>query len=171
MAHRTLVRSGCVLIAVAALAAACGGDDGGDSDAKKVYTVPSSATPKPAADAPDPGARDGIEGARAALQAFLRGQARGDAAVCRYVADGSAFLKGPALKGNCPLGVKNTVHVVRPLERQALRTVVVTGGRLSGEDAVIPFSALHWTSGTMTVSTLQPRFTLRRAEGTWQIVR
>ncbi|WP_067461550.1 hypothetical protein [Actinomadura macra] len=167
MAHASLVRSGCAALSISLLAAACGG---GDSEGGKVYTPPAEATPKLTAAAPDPGARNGIGGARAALQAFLRGQAAGDTAVCRYVAAGEDFVQGPALKGNCPRGVQNTPHVLRPQERQALRTVVVTGGRLRGEDAVIPFAALHWTAGSMTVSTLQERFVLRRAEETWQIV-
>ncbi|MFD0691245.1 hypothetical protein [Actinomadura fibrosa] len=166
MHHAVLVRSAAVLLAMAFPATACDDDskDGG------VFT-PSPSASRPAAETPDPGGQDGIAGAQAALQAFLRGQAAGDAGVCRYVAPGGAFVKGPALRGNCPEGVKSTPHLLRPQEQQAMRSVVVHGGRLSGEEAVIPFSALHWTAGSMTASTLQPRFVLRRSEGTWQIVK
>ncbi|QXJ24871.1 hypothetical protein AGRA3207_006280 [Actinomadura graeca] len=175
MAHASLVRSGCASLAISLLAAACGGG-GDDAEGRKVYTPPASATPggtaspQATATAPDPGAVDGIGGARAALQAFLRGQAAGDAAVCRYVAVNEAFVNGPALKGDCTRGVENTPHVLRPQERQAMRTVVVTGGRLRDGDAVIPFTALHWTSGNMTVNTLQDTFILRRTKLAWQIV-
>ncbi|WP_242901393.1 hypothetical protein [Actinomadura terrae] len=174
MAHPSLVRSIRVappvtLLVVALLAAACGGDD--SDKAEKVYTPPPTPKATPTAAAPDPASGEGIEGARAALQAFLRGQAAGDEAVCRYVAPDSPFFKGPPIGGDCAIGVKNMPHVLRPQERQALRTVVVTGGRLKGEEAVIPFSALHWTAGSMTEKTLQARFTLRRDEENWQIFR
>ncbi|WP_242885018.1 hypothetical protein [Actinomadura litoris] len=168
MAHPPLVRSACVSLAVALLAAACGGDG---SDKAEVYTPPPSPKATPTVATPDPAAREGIEGARAALQTFLRGQAAGDAAVCRYVAPDSPFFKGPPIGGDCTIGVRNIPHLLRPQERQALRTVVVTGGRLKGEEAVIPFSALRWTAGSMEESTLQPRFTLRRDDENWQIYR
>jgi hypothetical protein len=49
--------------------------------------------------------------------------------------------------------------------------VTVKGGRLSGAEAVIPFSALHYTSGALTERTLQDEFTLRRDGEIWQIVK
>ncbi|MEV4007828.1 hypothetical protein [Actinomadura sp. NPDC049753] len=155
-------------LATTFLTSGCGGDDkdGGD----EVFRPPSQSPSATAQEDTDPGAQEGIEGARAALQAFLRGQASGDQAVCRYVAEDGAFVRGPALRGDCPAGVRNTPHLVRPQERQALRTLTVKGGRLSGEEAVIPFSALHWTSGSMTERTLQGEFTLRHNGEIWQIV-
>ncbi|WP_165495446.1 hypothetical protein [Actinomadura roseirufa] len=172
MAYRSPERGGALLtgalLTVPFLMAGCGGDD--HPKAETVFTVPSSPTPSAAVETA-PGTQPGIEGARAALRAFLRGQAAGDPAVCRYVAEGGAFVKGPALRGDCPQGVRNTPHLVRPMERQALRTVEVGGGRIVGEEALIPFSSLRWTSGSMTVSTLQAEYTLQRENGNWQIVR
>ncbi|WP_141577582.1 hypothetical protein [Actinomadura sp. WMMA1423] len=181
MTHRSDARAAGGALAAAALAAAlltagCGGENaggagrGGGDGAGEAAGSPSP-SPSETAQNSDPGAPEGIEGARAALQAFLRGQADGNPAVCRYVAQGGAFVRGPALRGDCPAGVRNTPHWLRPRERQALRTVSVRGGRLAGGKAVIPFSALHWTSGTMSESTLQSEFTLRRHEGLWQIVK
>ncbi|MGI5416146.1 hypothetical protein [Actinomadura luteofluorescens] len=173
MALRFTPRAGGALavtaLAMAFLASGCGGDDkdGGD----EVFQQPSSSPTPTAQQDTDPGAQEGIEGARAALQAFLRGQAAGDQSVCRYVAKDGDFLRGPALGGDCPTGVRNTPHFVRPQERQALRTLTVKGGRLSGEEAVIPFSALHYTSGAMTERTLQSEFTLRHDGEVWQIVK
>jgi hypothetical protein len=156
-------------LALAFLTSGCSGDDK-DGDGE-VFRPPSPSPSQTVQEDTDPGAREGIAGARAALQAFLRGQAAGDQAVCRYVAKDSDFVRGPALRGDCPNGVRNTPHLVRPQERQALRTVTVKGGRLSGEEAVIPFSALHYTSGALTERTLQDEFTLRRDGEIWQIVK
>jgi hypothetical protein len=156
-------------LAMAFLASGCGGND--KDGGGEVFRPPSPSSSPTAQEDSDPGAREGIEGARAALQAFLRGQAAGDQSVCRYVAKDGGFVRGPALRGDCPSGVRDTPHLVRPQERQALRTLTVKGGRLAGEEAVIPFSALHWTSGAMTERTLQGEFTLRRNEETWQIVK
>ncbi|NDU77432.1 hypothetical protein GWI34_33155 [Actinomadura sp. DSM 109109] len=156
-------------LAMAFLATGCGGDDKDGDD--KVYRPPSPSPSATAQQDTDPGAKKGIEGARAALQAFLRGQAAGDPAVCRYVARDGDFVRGPGLRGDCPTGVRDTPHLVRPQERQALRTVTVKGGSLSGEEAVIPFSALHWESGAMTVRTLQDEFVLRRDGELWKIVK
>ncbi|TYB43321.1 hypothetical protein [Actinomadura chibensis] len=175
-------------LALAFLAAAltgCSGDDsgGGSKGAEAGASSAASPTassgeptgaessPKPVERSTDPAMQPGIKGARQALQAFLRGQAAGDPAVCRYVAPGGKFVRGDALKGNCERGVRNTPHLVRPAEREALRTVTVKGGRIVGEEAVIPFNALHWTSGSMVASTLQDKFVLRRENQLWQIVR
>ncbi|HEY8482465.1 MAG TPA: hypothetical protein VIL71_21785, partial [Spirillospora sp.] len=121
----------------------------------------------------DPGSAPGLPGARAALKAFLQGQAKGDPSVCRYVAPDSDFVDGPALRGDCRTGVKNTPKFLRPKERLALSRVQVTGGKLNGPDeAVLPFSGLRWSEGDMTERTLQPEFVLRRnGESLWQIVR
>ncbi|MFC4050909.1 hypothetical protein ACFOY4_14555 [Actinomadura syzygii] len=168
---------------LATLAGCGGGDSGGSKGAEAgassaASPTPSSAaptgaetSPKPVERSTDPAMQPGIKGARQALQAFLRGQAAGDPAVCRYVAPGEKFVRSDALKGNCERGVRNTPHLVRPAEREALRTVTVKGGRIVGEEAVIPFSALHWTSGSMVASTLQDKFILRRENQLWQIVK
>ncbi|MGI5203362.1 hypothetical protein ACQEU6_17520 [Spirillospora sp. CA-108201] len=156
-------------LATTFLASGCSGDD--KDGGNKVFRPPPSSPSTTAQEDTDPGAREGIEGAKAALQAFLRGQAAGDQGVCRYVAEDGDFLRGPALRGDCAAGVRNTPHLVRPQERQALRTVSVKGGRLAGEEAVIPFSALHWGSGTMTERTLQGEFTLHHNGEIWQIVK
>ncbi|MEU8117484.1 hypothetical protein AB0C21_02090 [Spirillospora sp. NPDC049024] len=178
MTHRFTARTGGALtaaaLAAAFLTAGCGGGNGdgevgGGGDGGAVSRPPSP-SPSETAQESDPSTREGIEGARAALQAFLRGQAAGDDAVCRYVAQGGDFLRGPALRGDCPAGVRGTPHWLRPREREALRTVIVKGGRLSGGGAVIPFSALRWTSGSMTERTLQGEFTLRHNGEVWQIV-
>ncbi|MFD0541408.1 hypothetical protein ACFQY7_53950 [Actinomadura luteofluorescens] len=85
MALRFTPRAGGALavtaLAMAFLASACGGDDkdGGD----EVFRPPSPSPTSSAQQDTDPGAQEGIEGARAALQAFLRGQA---AATRRYAA-------------------------------------------------------------------------------------
>lgn len=169
--------AGCVLLAIGMLAlSACGGS--GDS---KAPPGPSSkqfalkTTPPPETSDPleeDPGSVPDLPGARAALKAFLQGQATGDSSVCRYVAADGDFVKGPALKGNCRKGVKNTPHFLRPRERQALRRIAVGGGKITKPDeAVLPFSGLHWTEGHLTERTLQPEFVLQRnGEGLWQIV-
>lgn len=186
MPRRTGARACCGLagtaLALAFLTGCDGGDSGGDSTGAQAGASASAAvSPGAAGEAPtgtpkaerpaDPGMRAGIEGARAALKAFLRGQAAGDAAVCRYVAPDGEFVRNDALKGNCERGVRNTPHLVRPAEREALRTVTVTGGRIEGEEAVIPFSALKWTSGAMVEKTLQDKFVLRRENQLWQIVK
>lgn len=156
-------------LATTFLTSGCGGDD--KDGGSKTFRPPSSSPSATVQEDTDPGTREGIEGARAALQAFLRGQAAGDQGVCRYVAKDGDFLRGPALRGDCPAGVRNTPHLLRPQERQALRTVSVKGGRLADEEAVIPFSALHAQSGSMTERTLQDEFTLRHNGEIWQIVK
>ncbi|MFG2016531.1 hypothetical protein [Actinomadura geliboluensis] len=177
MTHRKAAVRGLLLIATAMLgAAACGGgSDDGEADATPAATRPAPPSPAETTEPPetDPGAEPGIRGARAALQAFLRGQAAGDTSVCRYVAKDSDFLNGPALRGDCRKGVKDTPHLLRPRERLALRRVLATGGKITKRDeAVLPFSGLRWTDGHLTESALQPEFVLRRdGEGMWQIVR
>lgn len=180
MAIRSLVRSGGILLAgvsVMAAAGCGGGDDEGGKQQDPVFTLPTSPSPSGtggASEAPDdPGTEPGLKGARAALTAFLKGQSAGDPSVCRYVAADGPFVRGPALEGDCKQGIRNTPHYVKPLERQAMRTVRVTGGRISddGTEVTIPFSALDWRTGHMTVSTLQSTYVLRRTGDTWQIVR
>ncbi|MFG1999351.1 hypothetical protein ACGFNU_09425 [Spirillospora sp. NPDC048911] len=171
MAHRSAVQLGGLLLAGLFASAACGGTDGaGDG---KVFTAPSSRPPATsAADAkPTPGAERSLAGARAALQTFLRGQAAGDMSVCRYIGAGSEFLKGPALRGDCRKGVKFSPHFLRPFEREALATVTVSGGKLSGDQATIPFAGLKWEQGNLTVSSIQSKFVLRWQNDLWQIVR
>ncbi|MEO3828539.1 hypothetical protein [Actinomadura sp. B10D3] len=158
------------------VAGACGGSgDGKPTAAPSPKQVSPTASPSETTDSvnEDPGAKEGIEGARAALGAFLKGQAAGDSSVCRYVAEGGDFVTGPALKGDCRKGVRTSPHLFRPRERLALSEVLVTGGRItkSGE-AELPFSGLRWSDGHMSESTLQPTFVLRRSdEGVWQIIR
>lgn len=174
MARRNSAYYGLLLIGM--LVTACGG-----SDDPKASATPSpkhsaqTAAPAETADPvqADPGAAEGLEGARAALKAFLRGQAAGDSSVCRYVAEDSDFVNGPALKGDCRKGVRTSPHFFRPKERLALSQVLVTGGKTTESDeAVLPFSGLRWTDGHLSESTLQPEFVLRRsAEGRWQIIR
>ncbi|GAA2403934.1 hypothetical protein GCM10010191_09480 [Actinomadura vinacea] len=169
MAHRKT--AGLLLIGMLA-ATSCGGSKDGE-----VYTQPSLRRPAPTTTPPgtaqsDPGAAPGLPGARAALKGFLQGQAAGDSSVCRYVVKDSDFVNSPALKGDCRKGVKNTPHFLRPKERQALGQVMVTGGKITDGEAVLPFSGLRWTDGHLTESSLQSKFVLRRdAEGMWQIIR
>ncbi|MFI0450517.1 hypothetical protein [Actinomadura sp. 6N118] len=150
--------------------AACGAaDETGDA---KVFTVPSSKTStSPAAVKPMPGTERTLAGARAALQAFLRGQGAGDMAVCRYVVAGSSFEKGDALRGDCRNGVRYGPHWLKPQERDALRTISVSGGKLAGNEATIPFSGLKWEMGDLSVASIQSKFVLRWQNGIWQIVR
>ncbi len=175
MAHRKTAGYGLLLLGMLATAACGGGPEDGKVFTAPSYERPAQATTPATADPvrADPGAAPGLPGARAALKAFLHGQAAGDSSVCRYVAKDSDFVNSPALKGDCRKGVKNTPHYLRPKERQALAQVMVTGGKLSKPgEAVLPFSGLRWTDGHMTKSTLQPEFVLRRnGEGVWQIVR
>ncbi|MFI0485291.1 hypothetical protein [Actinomadura sp. 9N215] len=174
MARRLLASGGAALIGTSlaiGFLTACGDESPGEASPPSASLSPASpASSAPATRAPDPGAQPGIQGARAALQQFLRGQAAGDQAVCRYVAAGGAFVRGPALKGDCPRGVRLTPHLLRPRERRAMRTVTVTGGDLRDGMAVIPFSALNWTRGAMSVETLQSEFALRHNGKIWQIV-
>src|SRR5690349_16870020 len=104
--------AGCGLLLIGMLVAtAC---DGSGDD--KTLPAPSSKQSAPTTKPPettespqeDPGAASGLSGARAALKAFLRGQAAGDSSVCRYVAEDSDFVNSPALKGDCRKGVKTT---------------------------------------------------------------
>jgi hypothetical protein len=176
MAYRK--SAGCVLLLVGMLTAtACGGgsDDKGGAGPSSRRSALKTAPPAEASDPLelDPGSAPGLPGARAALKGFLQGQAEGESAVCRYVAEGGEFVNGPALRGNCTRGVKNTPHFLRPKERQALGQIMVNGGKISKSgDAVLPFSGLSWTEGHLTVRTLQAEFVLRRnTEGLWQIIR
>lgn len=178
MAHREV--AGCVVLVTGMLVvSACGGsgDDAAATPAPSEETAVNSAPPPEAEGGDpleqDPGSAPGLPGARAALKAFLQGQAAGDPSVCRYVAADSEFVKGPALRGDCEKGVKDTPKFLRPRERQALSQVQVNGGELSEPDeAVLPFSGLRWSAGHMTERTLQPEFVLRRNdESVWQIVR
>ncbi len=176
MARRKSAYCGLLLLGMLATGA-CGGsdDDGGASAAPSPKQVSPTASPSETTDPvkEDPGAEEGIEGARAALSAFLRGQAAGDSSVCRYVAEDGDFVTGPALKGDCRKGVRTSPHFFRPRERLALGQILATGGRItkSGE-AELPFSGLRWTDGHLSEQTLQPAFVLRRSdEGVWQIIR
>jgi hypothetical protein len=176
MTHGKTAGRGLLLVGML-VATACGGSEDG-----QVYTAPSLKQPAPATTppagtagpgTPDPGAAPGLPGARAALKAFLQGQAEGDSSVCRYVVKDSDFVNSPALKGDCRKGVRNTPHFLRPKERQALGQVMVTGGKITKPgEAVLPFSGLRWTDGHLAESTLQATFVLRRGdEGMWQIIR
>jgi hypothetical protein len=175
MAHRKAAVHGLVLLAMLGAAACGGGSDDDDAGAAPAATRSAPPSPAETTEPPetDPGAAPGIRGARAALQAFLRGQAAGDTSVCRYVAKDSEFVNGPALRGDCRKGVKDTPHLLRPRERLALGQVLATGGEINKDDeAVLPFSGLRYTDGHLTESALQPEFVLRRnGDGMWQIVR
>jgi hypothetical protein len=176
MAYRKT--AGCVLLLVGMLTAtACGGDsDGKGAQGPSSKQSALKTAPPPETNDPlelDPGSKAGLPGARAALKAFLQGQAKGESLVCRYVAKDGDFVNGPALRGNCTKGVKDTPHFLRPKERQALGQILVNGGKINKSgDAVLPFSGLSWTEGHLTERTLQSEFVLRRnAEGMWQIIR
>jgi len=174
MAFRSALQLSGVIIIGLALATGCGDSKGDKTDTGKVFTLPSSPTAAPSPTASDhPGSLRGIEGARSALQAFLRAQAEGDQTGCRYVAPGGAFEKGPALLGDCVAGMRRSVHFLRPREREAMETIVVSGGRIANGEAVMPFDGLRYTRGNLTVASLQDRFVLRWNEkkDVWQIVR
>ncbi|MFG1999346.1 hypothetical protein ACGFNU_09400 [Spirillospora sp. NPDC048911] len=114
----------------------------------------------------------GIEGARAALQAVLRGHAHGDVSACRYVDPRGPFAmsKNGPLRGKCTKGMRDGPHDLRPRERQGLWEIKVTGGRLtSPTEAVIPSTGLQYDSGIFISP--QPTFTLRRFEGRWKVVK
>ncbi|MFP3967849.1 hypothetical protein SMC26_36510 [Actinomadura fulvescens] len=150
--------------------AACGGDDGGTRDgARNIFTAPSSSVTTKAR--PTVGTERTLAGARDALQAFLHGQAAGDISVCRYVAPGSDFVKGPALRGDCVKGVRSSPHSLRPQERDALATISISGGRLNGDKAIVPFSSLKWRLGHLVIASVQSRYVLRWQNGIWQIIR
>jgi hypothetical protein len=133
---------------------------------------PTSAEPEPTPtpSKSDPSERGGITGARLTLQAFLRGNAAADTAVCRYVGEDSKFAR-TAMRGDCNVQVRKMPHMLKPDERRALRSVTVSGGTVDKHgDATIPFSGLSWTKGNMTVYTLQSKFRLHRSGGMWKIV-
>ncbi|KAB2341905.1 hypothetical protein [Actinomadura rudentiformis] len=170
MAYRSAVQLGALLFAGVFASAACGAADGTGDD--KVFTAPSSKAPtSPAPAKPTPGTERTLAGARAALQAFLRGQGAGEMSVCRYVVPGSSFEKGGALRGNCLDGIRYSPHTLKPLEREALRSISVSGGKLVGNEATIPFSGLKWEVGDLVVSSVQSKFVLRWQDGIWKIIR
>jgi hypothetical protein len=150
--------------------AACGDGGDGDGDGHASHkSVRPSAPPSPPTPPPADPTQAGLPGARAALQIVLRAQAQGDSSACRYIAPGSPFVRGKALRGDCVKGMREFPHFLRPREREALWSVTVEGGRCTHDsDAVIPFSALRYPSGRLTV--FQPTFTLRRFSGTWKLV-
>jgi hypothetical protein len=185
MAFRSALYLGGLIIAGVALTAGCGDSKGND---KVAPSAPPSAPPSSPSATPSAtttpsatattnsaaaGSQRGIQGARSALQAFLRAQAEGDQTGCRYVVPGSAFEKGGALLGDCVAGMRRSVHFLRPREREALQTVVVSGGRLAKGEAIMPFSGLSWTRGNLTVASIQDPYVLRWNEkkDVWQIVR
>ncbi|MFB4306274.1 hypothetical protein [Actinomadura sp. GTD37] len=176
MTHGKRAARGLLFLAVLG-AAACGGaeGDGGGTPPPAAQRSAPPAAPTEPSESPqtDPGAAPGLAGARAALEAFLHGQAAGDASVCRYVREDSDFVNSPALKGDCRKGVKATPHFLRPKERLALGQIMATGGKITKPgEAVVPFSGLRWTDGHLTREALQPQFVLRRdAKGMWQIIR
>ncbi|GAA2574325.1 hypothetical protein SMC26_36535 [Actinomadura fulvescens] len=175
--RRLLIPCGGVLLCGVLLWSVLSGDDGhGPATSDPPETPASSVRPRftrpPLFDPRNSPDQPGIQGARAALQAVLRGHAHGDVSACRYVYLRGPFAtsKGGPIRGNCTKGMRDGPHELRPRERQALWEVRVTGGRLTKPaEAVLPALGLRYDSGHFLVP--QPTFTLRRFGGRWKVVK
>jgi hypothetical protein len=172
MPVRYVLQLGGLLLTGMLATAGCGGDSGDapksapSTDTRGTTTVsPSQSTPVAET------AETKLQGARRALQVFLRRSTVGNTSACGYVASKSEFER-KVLNGDCPKGVKDMPHFIRPAERRALVTVKVAGGTLDADGEVsIPFTDLSWSDGNMTVQTVQTVFVMRETDGVWRIVR
>jgi hypothetical protein len=148
---------------------------------------PSNSTPSPAATAKGSGTGGthapgtasstapkavgtGLAGARAVLQAYLRGLGNANPSVCdRYVTPEFANRTFGSM-AKCRYYAAHISDMSKPEEVQALRTTVVTRATRKNGRAVVDFSDLRWTKGRMTAQTTQQQHWLGIVGGAWKII-
>ncbi|MBC6457325.1 hypothetical protein [Actinomadura sp. HBU206391] len=124
---------------------------------------------------PEPGSGSAPEvgdtsGARAVMQAWLRGLGNGDTSICARYASEDFADRAFGSMDRCRYHVAHVDDYNRRDEVRALRTTTVVGGTFQNGTVVVRFSDLRWSSGYMTADTTQEQHRLGVVNGDWKIL-